>query len=139
MAVFREAFEVVLFLRAIWNDVEASGQNAMVAGIVLAFVLIFAFSYFALRYSQKIPVKRLFTISSTIMAVLSIVLVGKAVHSFQEAGILFASSLPWNLRFDLLGVFATYQTWVAQLITCGLLYVLWHTGKGAKVGAAANS
>lgn len=139
MAVFREAFEVVLFLRAIWNDVETSGQNAMVAGTVLAFLLIFAFSYFALKYSQKIPVKRLFTISSTVMAILSIVLVGKAVHSFQEAGIISASSLPWNLRFDLLGVFATYQTWFAQLVTFCFLYMLWHTSKVVTNEPAGNS
>lgn len=139
MAVFREAFEVVLFLRAIWNDVEVSGQNAMIAGIVLAFILIFVFSYFALKYSQKIPVKRLFSISSTVMAVLSIVLVGKAVHSFQEAGIISASSLPWNLRFDLLGIFATYQTWIAQIIIFILLYLLWHSGKTASLEPAKRS
>lgn len=128
MAVFREAFEVVLFLRAIWNDVEATGQNAMIAGTVLAFVIIFAFSYFALKYSQKIPVKKLFTISSAVMAVLAIVLSGKAIHSFQEAGILGATSLPINLRFDLLGIYATYQTTIAQLAILGFLYILWHTG-----------
>lgn len=128
MAVFREAFEVVLFLRAIWNDVETSGQSAMIAGSALAFILIFAFSYFALKYSQKIPVKKLFTISSLVMAVLSVVLAGKAVHSFQEAGLVRATALPWNLRFDLLGIFGTYQTWIAQLVILGLLYALWHTG-----------
>lgn len=128
MSVFREAFEVVLFLRAIWNDVEAAGQNAMVVGTVLAFAIIFAFSYFALKYSQKIPVKKLFTISSLVMAVLSIVLIGKAIHSFQEAGLVSANDLPINLRFDLLGIFPTYQTLVAQIVILGFLYILWHTG-----------
>lgn len=128
MSVFREAFEVVLFLRAIWNDVETSGQNAMVAGTIIAFTLIFSFSYFALKYSQKIPVKKLFTISSLVMAVLSVVLVGKAIHSFQEAGLISANTLPWNLRFDLLGIFPTYQTSVAQIMILAFLYVLWHTG-----------
>ncbi len=129
MAVFREAFEVVLFLRAIWNDVEASGQNALLAGISLAFILIFSFSYFALKFSQKIPVKRLFSISSMVMAVLSIVLVGKAIHSFQEAGTISATTLPWNLRLDLLGVFATYQTWIAQIGIFAILYFMWRQGK----------
>lgn len=128
MAVFREAFEVVLFLRAIWNDVEVSGQNAMLAGIGLAFILIFSFSYFALKYSQKIPVKRLFSISSMVMAILSIVLAGKAVHSFQEAGFISTTTLPWNLRFDLLGVFATYQTWIAQIVIFAILCLMWHRG-----------
>ena len=129
MAVFREAFEVVLFLRAIWNDVEVSGQNAVIAGTLVAFILIFAFSYFALKYSQKIPVKRLFQISSTVMAVLSVVLVGKAVHSFQEAGLLSANSLPVNLRFDLLGIFPTYQTTLCQIGILIFLYILWHIGE----------
>jgi high-affinity iron transporter len=137
MAVFREAFEVVLFLRAIWNDVEASGQNAMIAGIVAAFVLIFGFSYFALKYSQKIPVKRLFSISSMVMAVLSITLVGKAVHSFQEAGLISATSLPLNLRFDLLGIYSTYQTILSQFVILAFLYYLWHIG--AKSEAAVRT
>ncbi len=128
ISVFREAFEVVLFLRAIWNDVETAGQNAMIAGTVLAFVLIFAFSYFALKYSQKIPLKKLFSISSLVMAILSIVLVGKAIHSFQEAGLISASMLPLNLRFDLLGLFPTYQTTISQVVILVFLYVLWHTG-----------
>jgi high-affinity iron transporter len=129
MAVFREAFEVVLFLRAIWYDVEIAGQNAMLAGIALAFVLIFAFSYFALRYSQKIPLKKLFSISSMVMAVLSVMLVGKGIHSFQEAGIVSASPTPFNIRLDLLGVYPTYQTLIAQLVTVAFLYLLWHSGR----------
>lgn len=132
MAVFREAFEVVLFLRAIWNDVEAAGQNAMIAGSALAFILIFVFSYFALKYSQKIPVKKLFSISSVVMAVLSVVLVGKAIHSFQEAGLISAESLPIDLRFDLLGIFPTYQTTIAQTVILAFLYFLWHTGAKPK-------
>lgn len=131
ISVFREAFEVVLFLRAIWNDVDLTGQKAMVAGILLAFILIFAFSYLALKYSQKIPVRKLFVISSLVMAVLSIVLVGKGIHSFQEAGFIPASDLPVNLRIDLLGVFPTFQTSLAQLVILIFLYLLWHFGSRA--------
>lgn len=129
MAVFREAFEVVLFLRAIWNDVNADGRAAVGGGIILAFILIIAFSYYAIRYSQKIPVKQLFNISAGIMGVLSVILVGKGIHSLQEAGLVGVKSIGFDLRIDLLGIFPSVQTVVAQVIIGGVLYLIWNLGK----------
>lgn len=130
MAVFREAFEVVLFLRVIWTDTSATGQSAIFAGIMLAFAIVFTFSFFTVKYSQKIPIKNLFSLSSMVMAILSVVLVGKAIHSFQEAGLVAAAELPIKIRFDLLGIYGTYQTVAAQIIILVFLFILWN--KGAK-------
>lgn len=135
MAVFREAFEVVLFLRAIWNDVNADGRASVGGGVALAFVLIFAFSYYALRYSQKIPVKQLFNVSAGIMGVLSIILVGKGVHSLQEAGLIGVKSFEFGLRIDLLGIFPSVQTVVAQIVISGILFVIWNLGKKPVMGS----
>lgn len=133
MAVFREAFEVVLFLRAIWNDVNADGKASIGTGVALAFVLIFAFSYYAIRYSQKIPVKQLFNVSAGIMGILSVVLVGKGIHSLQEAGLVGVTSLGFELRIDLLGIFPSVQTIAAQIIILGVLFVIWNLGNKATV------
>ncbi|WP_256581965.1 hypothetical protein, partial [Pseudomonas sp. FW215-R4] len=73
------------------------------------------------------------------MAVLSVVLVGKALHSFQEAGLISANDLPVNLRFDLLGIFPTYQTSIAQLVILGFLYFLWHSGSKPEMEAKAQA
>jgi len=129
MAVFREAFEVVLFLRAIWNDVNADGRMSVGGGVALAFILIFAFSYYAVRYSQKIPVKQLFNVSAGIMGMLSVILVGKGIHSLQEAGLIGVNSIGFSLRIDLLGIFPSVQTIVAQVMIGGILFVIWNLGK----------
>ena len=129
MAVFREAFEVVLFLRAIWNDVNADGRASMGGGVAIAFILIFAFSYYAVRYSQKIPVKQLFNVSAGIMGLLSVILVGKGIHSLQEAGLVGVKSIGFDLRIDLLGIFPSAQTVVAQIMVGGILFVIWNLGK----------
>ena len=128
MAVFREAFEVVLFIRAVWDDVGQSGHSSVGFGVVSAFVLIFAFSYYAVKFSQRIPVRQLFTVSSLIMAALAVMLTGKGIHSLQEAGIVGVKSF-FNIRVDLLGVYPTLQTLVGQVFILGLLYILWNWSK----------
>jgi high-affinity iron transporter len=130
MAVFREAFEVVLFLRAVWDDVGQAGHSSVGFGVASAFVLIFAFSYYAVKFSQRIPVRQLFTVSSLIMAALSVMLTGKGIHSLQEAGIVGVKSF-LNLRIDLLGVYPTVQTLLGQLLILGFLFILWNWSKAA--------
>ncbi len=137
MAVFREAFEVVLFLRAVWDDVGQAGHSSVGFGVLAAFILIFAFSYYAVKFSQRIPVRQLFTVSSFIMAALSVMLTGKGIHSLQEAGIVGVHSF-LNLRIDLLGVYPTLQTLTGQIFVLGLLYILWHWGSAAQATVAAK-
>lgn len=124
ISVFREAFETVLFIRALWFQTNVDGKNAIGLGLISALGLIFAFSYLALRYSKKIPVRELFKVSSILTSLLAFILAGKAVHSLQEAGILNATNIPWNLRVDTIGLFPTWQTMAAQVITLVLVFAL---------------
>ena len=124
ISVFREAFETVLFIRALWFQTNSDGKNAINLGLASALILIFTLSYLALRFSKKLPVRELFKISSILTSILAFILAGKAVHSFQEAGILNVTSLPWNIRFDTIGLFPTWQTLSAQVFTLTLAIVL---------------
>ncbi|MBC7430243.1 MAG: cytochrome c/FTR1 family iron permease [Bacteriovorax sp.] len=124
ISVFREAFETVLFIRALWFQTNIDGKNAISLGLFAAIALIFTFSFFALRYSKKLPVRELFKVSSILTSILAFILAGKAVHSMQEAGILNVTSLPWNIRFDTLGLFPTWQTICAQVLIFALAMVL---------------
>jgi high-affinity iron transporter len=124
ISVFREAFETVLFIRALWFQTNANGKNAISLGLVTALGLIFAFSFIMLRFSKKMPVRELFKVSSILTSVLALILAGKAVHSLQEAGLLNATLTPWNLRFDTFGFFPTWQTICAQLATFALALLL---------------
>lgn len=124
ISVFREAFETVLFIRALWFQTNTDGKSAIGLGLIAALGLIFAFSFVALKYSKKIPVRELFKVSSILTSLLAFILAGKAVHSLQEAGILDSTTMPWNLRFDTIGLFPTYQTILAQVLTLILVFAL---------------
>jgi high-affinity iron transporter len=129
MALFREAFECVLFLRAITLEGGASGTTAMLLGVAASFVILFGLSWALLRYSARIPIRRIFTFSSLLMAALAVILVGKGLHALQETGILAVTSTGWNWSSDLLGIYATWQTLIPQVVTVGVLYTLWVVGK----------
>lgn len=115
-AVFREAFEVVLFLRAIWIDLDPSGQTVAGSGVLTAGIILVGLSYFAVKESKKIPLGLLFQVCSWTMIVLAIILAGKGAHSLQEAGVLDVSPLGLGIRVDLVGLFPTTQTLVAQAL-----------------------
>ena len=114
LAVFREAFEVVLFLRAIWIDLEPSGQNFAGAGVLTSFALLLGLSYFAVKESKKLPLQKLFQVCSWTMMVLAVILAGKGLHSLQEAGIFPVTSTPFLIRFDLIGIYPSLQTLILQ-------------------------
>ena len=120
MAVFREAFEVVLFLRAIWIDLDSSGQNVAGLGILASLGILIVLSYFAVKESKKLPLGKLFQVCSWTMMALAVILIGKGIHSLQEAGLVGASPAAIPLRVDLLGIYPSYQTMIAQ----GVLIVL---------------
>jgi high-affinity iron transporter len=124
MAVFREAFEVVLFLRAIWIDLDQSGQNIAGAGILSSLAILIVLSYFAIKESKKLPLGMLFEVCSWMMMALAIILIGKGIHSLQEAGFVGADAVGIPLRIDLLGIYPSYQTLVAQLVLASLFAVL---------------
>ena len=124
MAVFREAFEVVLFLRAIWIDLDHSGQTVAGAGILSSLFLLLVLSYYAVKESKKLPLGILFQVCSWTMMVLAIVLIGKGLHSFQEAGLIGVNSLNVPLRIDILGIYPSSQTIGAQLFLVALFAAL---------------
>lgn len=138
MAVFREAFEVVLFLRAIWIDLDSSGQSVAGMGILSSIGLLIVLSYFAIKESKKLPLGMLFKLCSWTMMALAFVLMGKGLHSLQEAGLVGVTTFPVSLRLDLLGVYPSFQTLIAQLalILLFLGLFLWEQSKKKELAKA---
>lgn len=122
--VFREVFESVLFVSAL--DIESGGKQteAILLGVLIAFLIIFLFAFLVMRFSTKLPIPTLFKFSSFVMAVLAVILTGKGIHSFQEVGLVGVHSLP-VVRIELLGVFPTLETCAAQLVAATLAFAIW--------------
>ncbi|WP_417600657.1 cytochrome c/FTR1 family iron permease [Owenweeksia hongkongensis] len=128
MVVFREAFESVLFLSALNMEVGEDHQFSFVMGIVVAFAILLVISVLLLRYSKKIPITQLFKYSAMIISFLAVVLIGKGVHSIQEAGIISISLMPIDLRWSLIGLYPTWETFLSQVFIVGLIIFLWNLG-----------
>jgi high-affinity iron transporter len=112
-AVYREAFEVVLFLKAIALD---SGDRPvpMLAGAAAAVVLLVGFVAVALRLGRRLKPAPLLTGAGMMLCVMAVVFVGKGVRALQEAGAIGIHVIP-GPRIDLLGVFPTRETWLSQV------------------------
>lgn len=111
VAVYREVFETILFYIAMWSE-QASG--AILAGLVAGSVVLAAVAYWMLRVSKRLPIGRFFSISSILIAVLAVILVGKGVAALQEAGWV-SQALVHAPRIEWLGVYPSWQSLLAQV------------------------
>lgn len=121
MIVFREAFEVILFLQAIKLEAGTENKSAIGFGALAAFAAIGVIAYVFLKYTKKLPIQFIFKYSSYLVILLALILMGRGVHSLQESGWISVTQLPSMFRIDWLGVYPTLQTILAQL---GLLAVI---------------
>ena len=129
IAVFREAFETVLFLRAVWLEGGQSARAAMGAGVGLTLLLIIFGAWLVLRFSARIPVRKLFAASAFIMGILAFILTGKGLHSLQETGALGVTSARWSFRSEIFGLYPTVETLLPQVVVLALIIALWRFGK----------
>jgi high-affinity iron transporter len=119
VTVYREVFETVLFYAALWTE----GTGAyLLAGLGLGVVLLAAVGWIMLRTSTRLPVGRFFAISSALVAVLAVVMVGKGVAALQEAGVLGITPIA-GPSLDLLGIHPSMQTMLAQLAVIAVIVV----------------
>ncbi len=137
LVVFREAFESVLFLSALNLEIGESHRLAFGGGIVFAFAALAVISVLLLKYSKKIPITKLFKYSSIIISFLAVVLVGKGIHAIQEAGTISISTMPFNLRLDWIGLYPTWETFLAQVGILLLIILLWNIGNRSSVKRTA--
>lgn len=118
VVVYREVFETILFFAALWNQgtrgsVVAGGFSAAFGLVILAWIM--------MRYSRRLPMTEFFKYSSWVIAVLAVILTGKAVSALQEAGYLDITWFDWGLRIEMLGLYPTLQGVTAQIIVAMLL------------------
>lgn len=115
MVVFREVFEVILFLQAINLDTNPENKSAIGLGTLMAVICIRLMVYLFQKYSKRIPVQQLFRYSSWIILLLAIILMGKGFHSLQESGWVSVTGIPSLFRIDWLGFYPTLETILSQI------------------------
>ena len=114
IAVYREAFETILFFAAL----SAQGNiGALAAGAAAALVLLAGIALAMFRFSRKLPIGKFFAYSSALIAVLAVVLAGKGVAELQEAGLIAMTPLAGAPRIEILGLYPTLESLAAQALT----------------------
>ena len=112
VAVYREVFETVLFYSALSAD---GNGNALLAGLGLDIALLAVLTWVLLKTSARMPIGKFFSISSVLVALLAVVLVGKGVAGLQEAGWVGATPI-MAPRLELLGMYPSAETVMAQVL-----------------------
>jgi high-affinity iron transporter len=114
LAVYREAFETVLFYQALWIEAGPSGHFAVAGGFAAAAVGLVLLAWLILKVGLSLPVGWFFGVGSVLMAALAVVLAGKGIAALQQAGRLPVGALDLP-TIPSLGVYPTWQGVLTQL------------------------
>jgi high-affinity iron transporter len=114
LAVYREAFETVLFYEALWMQV-APAYVPVLGGFVSAAVVLVVLGWLIFRGSIRLPFGLFFGATSLLLAALAVVFVGRGVAALQEAGTLPMN--PVNIPgIPALGLYPTVQGLILQVL-----------------------
>src|SRR5262245_21539937 len=86
LAVYREAFETVLFYETLAVQAGPTGRSALLGGLAAAALALLALGGFIVRGSARLPLGLFFEASAVLLGLLAVVLAGKGIASLQEAG-----------------------------------------------------
>ena len=112
VAVYREVFETVLFYSALAAD---GNTSALGAGFVAALLLLVIIAWALLKTSARMPLGKFFSLTSVLVAVLAVVLIGKGASALQEAGWISVTTIALP-RVEWAGIYPTAETALSQLI-----------------------
>jgi high-affinity iron transporter len=120
LAAYREAFEVVLFFKALLLDA-GPHQNRVWLGAGAGLLALALVATVLQRIGQRLQPRRFMLASSVLLALLVFALAGNGIHALQEAAVIGITPLAFP-ELPLLGVHATAETLAAQ--ACVLLFLI---------------
>jgi high-affinity iron transporter len=120
VAAYREAFEVVLFYRALLLDVGPE-RGAVAAGAAAGVVAIAIVVLTVARLGRRLNPRPVMLASSVLLAALSIALVGRGVRALQEGGFIALSPVRMP-DLSVVGIYPTLQGLLAQLVTLAAIF-----------------
>lgn len=119
LAVYREGAETALFYQALFGegkDVALPIALGIVAGAI-ALAVIFTLFF---RFGVRIPLRPFFAVTSVVLYYMAFVFAGKGVRELQEGNVVSITPLPGFPSVDAIGIYATVETLLAQLLLVAL-------------------
>ena len=114
-AVYREAFEVVLFYQALWLQNE-NNHGAVVWGFITGLAVLVVVTFAILKLGLRIPLKCFFGATGTLLYIMAFIFAGNGIKELQAAGWLPSTPLSIPLQVPLLGIYPTLETLAAQAV-----------------------
>jgi len=120
-AVYREAFEVVLFYQALWLQNE-NGHHLILSGFVAGLVLLVVLTFGILKLGLNVPLKYFFGATGTLLYIVAFIFAGNGIKELQAAGWVSTTPLKFPPQAPLLGIYPTLETVAAQtLMLCAFI------------------
>jgi len=120
-AVYREAFEVVLFYQALWLQNE-NGHHLIISGFIAGLALLAVLTLGILKLGLNVPLKYFFGATGTLLYIVAFVFAGNGIKELQAAGWVSTTPLKFPPQAPLLGIYPTVETVAAQmLMLCAFL------------------
>jgi high-affinity iron transporter len=120
-SVYREGFEVVLFLQ---NLRLRYGSLMVLEGVALGLVFVAIIGYATFKLQARLPYKKMLVATGILLGVVLLVMVGESVQELQLAGWIGTSPVNINIPGWMglwLAIFPNVETIVAQLVAAVLV------------------
>jgi high-affinity iron transporter len=120
-AVYREAFEVVLFYQALWLQNE-NGHHLILSGFIAGLALLVVLTFGILKLGLNVPLKYFFGATGTLLYIVAFIFAGNGIKELQAAGWVSTTPLKFPPQAPLLGIYPTVETVAAQtLMLCAFI------------------
>jgi high-affinity iron transporter len=120
-SVYREGFEVVLFLQ---NLRLRYGSTTVLEGVAVGLVFVAAIGYVTFGLQQRLPYRRMLVATGVMLGFVLLVMVGESVQELQQAG--WIGTTPIHVAVPAwmgtwFSVFPNVETIVAQVLAAALV------------------
>jgi high-affinity iron transporter len=132
-SVYREGFEVVLFLQTLQLQ---AGTGTVLEGVAIGLAATVAVGVAMFFLQQKLPYKRMLVVTGVMLGVVLVVMVGGSARTLQDVG--WLSSTPVGLQFPdwwarWFEVVPTWETIGAQALAAALVVGSYFAAEWLKV------
>lgn len=138
-AVYREAFELVLFYQALWLQNE-SAHGALLWGFAAGLGALILATFAILKLGLRIPLKYFFTATGTLLYIVAFIFAGNGIKALQASLWVPTTPLSAPPPVPLLGIYPTVETLGAQaLMLCAFIATsFWMSKQRQVVGQSAK-
>lgn len=121
LSVFREGAETILFYVGILPNIT---MTAFLTGIGMALIILAVVAIIMLKTSVKLPIPLLFKVLTWTIYLLGFKILGVSLHALQLTGYLKMTIFPNIPAIEMLGIYSTLETLIAQLLYIVIVILL---------------